>query len=269
MPQPHISRAVLGQVRVIPDYPNLTVLDLSCGDGEILTQLQAEGCRCRGTRYRPDDYILEHPAPPGTLQIDDQVDLLQPLPYDSASFDVVLLIEVLEHLERHDQILFEAARVLQPGGRLIFSTPNIQRLHSRWHFFLTGTHKLIRRPVGWDVPVDAWYSYHIRPVDFPTLHTQLYQAGFQIKQLVCTQWKLRHAPWLAIYPWLWLAAHWEFRTRHNMPSVQQRGRQDLRHWMVHPAMLASEQLLVLAQKCPPSQNTRPSPNPHSFPSQIP
>jgi SAM-dependent methyltransferase len=46
------------------------------------------------------------------------------LPFGSGSFDVVLLIAVLEHTREPWRILAEARRVLAPGGRAIMVVPN-------------------------------------------------------------------------------------------------------------------------------------------------
>ena len=47
------------------------------------------------------------------------------LPFNDASVDVVLLIEVIEHLTNPDFILIEVKRVLSKGGICIISTPNL------------------------------------------------------------------------------------------------------------------------------------------------
>ena len=46
------------------------------------------------------------------------------LPFASGSFDVVLLIAVLEHTREPWRLLAEARRVLTPGGRAIMVVPN-------------------------------------------------------------------------------------------------------------------------------------------------
>jgi SAM-dependent methyltransferase len=46
------------------------------------------------------------------------------LPFANGSFDVVLLIAVLEHTREPWRILAEARRVLRPGGRAIMVVPN-------------------------------------------------------------------------------------------------------------------------------------------------
>lgn len=50
------------------------------------------------------------------------------LPFGDAVFDVVVCSEVLEHVEDPRRVIGEAARVLVPGGLLLFSTPTRTRL---------------------------------------------------------------------------------------------------------------------------------------------
>lgn len=52
-----------------------------------------------------------------------------PFPYADASFDVVLFCEIIEHLLMNPlHALAEINRVLEPGGVLILTTPNVARL---------------------------------------------------------------------------------------------------------------------------------------------
>lgn len=249
MPQPFIADAIVRAAGRLPGYPHLDVLDLSCGRGELLSRLAKEGCRVRGSHYRPDDYKLKANEPLYTagFTIDAGIDLTQPLPYETASRDVVLLSEVVEHLPNWMPVVREAARVLRTGGHLILSTPNIHRLHSRLQFFFTGTHKLIRRRAGWDLQADDLYAYHINPVDFPLLHTVLYQEGLLVRALNFTRFKLQHAWMLALYPLLATFTWLELRKAIDS-DIQRAGARDLRRWMLRPAALASEQLLVVARK---------------------
>jgi len=247
VPQKHVFEAVLRAARRLPGYPKLRVLDLSAGRGEIAAALAGDGCDVRGTHFRADDYKLAEEPPPSGIAIDPDVDLTRPLPYGSAAFDLVILCEVAEHLPTYIPVIAEIGRVLAPSGHLILSTPNVARLHSRWHFFWTGTHKLIRRRVGWDLTPDDLYAYHITPVDFPLLHTLLRQAGLSVERLEVTRFKWKHAWLFLLYPFIWLSTRLETR-RHRSGSGHAAGEEDLFRWMTRPAMLGSEQLLLTARK---------------------
>lgn len=248
MLQPHLLDSVLRAIRRLAEQPGY-VLDLSCGDGQLLQRLHALGYHCHGTRYCEHDYIRvsDRPLSPD-IRLDNGIDLHQPLPYQEGQFDLVLMTEVLEHLRHHETIVAEVGRILRPGGIFLLTTPNIQRLHSRWQFLLTGTHKLIRRRVGWDLKSEDLYAYHTNPVSFPFMHTLLHQAGMQVEQLGWTRCKLKHIHWLTAYPLLWLATHLTLGGSPRDPAAYREGEQDLRRWMLHPAMLASEQLLVVARR---------------------
>lgn len=248
MPQRYLVPKVVQAVGRLPGAPRLSVVDLSCGRGEIIRLLAAGGFTVRGSRYRDDDYKLVGAEPmPESIPIDNGVDLTGPLPYGEATFDVVILCEVLEHLPSHVAALREASRILRPNGHLVITTPNLGRLHSRWHFFWTGTHKLIRRRVGWDVPPDELYAYHVNPVDLPLLHSLLYQNGLTIASLQMSKFKWKHAWLFLLYPLIWLATYAEIGRR-SSNDLQRRGEQDLLRWMLHPAALGSEQLFVIARK---------------------
>src|ERR1039457_5050830 len=163
MPQSFVVDAVVAAVKELAGFPRLRVLDLSCGEAEILNRLKSLGCEVQGTHYRADDYIVENRKGLANVPVVSGVDLHKPLPFEDASFQVVILSEVLEHLEWHGTVIREAGRVLKPGGHLLFTTPNIFRLHSRLQFFFTGKHKLIERRLGWDASYGDRSTRHIFP----------------------------------------------------------------------------------------------------------
>ena len=61
------------------------------------------------------------------------------LPFGSQSFDVVLLLDVLEHLSDRDKAIAECVRVLAPGGRVIMQVPFLYPLHDEPRDFVRYT----------------------------------------------------------------------------------------------------------------------------------
>lgn len=59
-----------------------------------------------------------------------QADLNRPLPLCSAAFDVVTVMDVIEHLSRVDSFVAEVYRVLKPGGYAVIATPNLAAWHN-------------------------------------------------------------------------------------------------------------------------------------------
>lgn len=67
------------------------------------------------------------------------------LPYDDDSFDLVVMIEVIEHVVEKEQMLREVRRVLRPAGKLLLTTPNPECWPLRIEAFAWGA---LRRVFG-------------------------------------------------------------------------------------------------------------------------
>ena len=107
--------------------PNDLVLDLGCGNGAHA--LVAARCVRRVVGVDYDRVALGVAADSsrrafrGNLRL-FAADLTGRLPFRDSSFDAVLFLDVIEHLEPRRRVLGEIARVLRPDGRLLVSAPN-------------------------------------------------------------------------------------------------------------------------------------------------
>ena len=72
---------------------------------------------------------VDHPDSPHALTSVDVLATAYEIPLPDRGFDTVLMSEVLEHLERPQDALSEAFRLLRPGGKLILTAPFIWALH--------------------------------------------------------------------------------------------------------------------------------------------
>jgi SAM-dependent methyltransferase len=58
------------------------------------------------------------------------------LPFEDASYDMVLSTQVLEHVQDPEKVCSEMARVLKPGGHLFLTTPQSSPIHNEpWNYF--------------------------------------------------------------------------------------------------------------------------------------
>jgi SAM-dependent methyltransferase len=63
------------------------------------------------------------------------------IPLPSGSFDAVLCTEVIEHVIDPMKVVFELARLLKPGGKLLLTSPLLSHLHMEpYHYYGGFTH---------------------------------------------------------------------------------------------------------------------------------
>jgi SAM-dependent methyltransferase len=120
--------------------PGKQVLDVGCRTG-ALTQYYAGGNDVVGVDVDRD--ALERARERlGIVTL--WADAEEGLPFDDASFDVVVMGELLEHLADPAAAVENVRRVLRPGGAFVGSVPNAFRLKSRLAYARG------RYPVDWD-----------------------------------------------------------------------------------------------------------------------
>jgi SAM-dependent methyltransferase len=88
--------------------------------------------------------------------LDLEADLAQPLPCAAASFDTIILSDVLEHVPTPEALWSEMARLLAPGGHLLLNTPFLYGVHEAPHDYARYTEYALRRfalQVGLEVPL--------------------------------------------------------------------------------------------------------------------
>lgn len=107
------------------DWQGNAVLDLGCAGGFMAEALALRGAHVTGIDPAADaiDAARAH-ARQGGLRIGYDVGVGEALPYESASFDAVVCVDVLEHVSDLNKVISEVARTLRPGGLFLFDTIN-------------------------------------------------------------------------------------------------------------------------------------------------
>lgn len=149
------------------------LLDVGCATGIFLDGMRRLGWQVQGVE----------PSQTAANYAHDRFDLpvfcgrLEDAGFPEASFDVVTLWDVLEHVHEPRQVLSEIGRVLRPGGLLVMSLPNPDSLEAR----LLGRYWL-----GWDLPRHlnlfrpALLRSHLARSGFAVEATRSFTAGYAV-----------------------------------------------------------------------------------------
>jgi SAM-dependent methyltransferase len=166
------------------DWPDLTekrILDVGAGDGALaqklalceaeVTALDFEPCNVPVSKVK----CVYHDLNQATL------------PFETASFDILVSTEVLEHLRAPFCVLTEMVRVLKPGGMFVLTIPNYWNVKYRIKYLLTGH---FQRPRLGNPSAKRGYlaglAPHINSITYPTLKAVLTWEG-------CDNFSLRAA----------------------------------------------------------------------------
>lgn len=149
------------------------ILDIGCGRGTL-------GHYLTGRKYIYGIDISENAISEAKkiLKRADCINLdQQDLPHDSAFFDIIISLDVIEHLFDPIHFLKETFRVLKPGGELILSTPNI--LHEELIKSLVHTRRFPKTS-GDSYPYDGG---HIHFFTYQDIYDLLMKAGMSYEPI--------------------------------------------------------------------------------------
>lgn len=152
------DRQSAAYARAVTQHARGNMLDLGCGDVPLYGAYR---------EFVTSTTTADWKDGPHSQHIDHYVDLSRDsLPFLNASFDTVVLTDVLEHLVFPDQLLAEMTRVLRPGGKLIIGVPFLYVVHEQPHDHHRYTEYRLR----------AFCEDH----DLDVLECRPYGAGFDV-----------------------------------------------------------------------------------------
>jgi len=169
-----------------------TVLDVACGTGVVAVTAARAGAKVRGLDLSP--VLVEHARRNATLaavEVEFREGDAEALPYEDASFDVV--VSQFGHMfaPRPEVAIAEMLRVLKPGGTIAFSTWPPEHFVGQM-FALVGKHappppgvapppqwgdpNVVRQRLG-DAVTDVFFDRGA--MTFPALSPQHYRKGVE------------------------------------------------------------------------------------------
>jgi 2-polyprenyl-3-methyl-5-hydroxy-6-metoxy-1,4-benzoquinol methylase len=137
------------------------ILDAGCGEGVLVEKYTGQGWSIVGVdKNYASEYVQE-----GSIT---------ELPFQDQSFDTVMALDVLEHLQYREQpqAISELLRVTRPGGIAIFSCPNLAHFTSRLKLMFRG--RLLRT---------ASANHHCGDRAMPEYRELFEKAGYEVLEI--------------------------------------------------------------------------------------
>lgn len=163
-----IAARLVSKKYLLPWVGDGEILDVGCGVGSALWRLRAFGWHVHGLEI--DDAAAEVGRRNG---LDIRTGTLEDTRYEDASFDVVRLSHVLEHVRSPLTVLRIVRRICKPDGRLWMAMPNV----ASWGFERFGA---------------CWFPLelprHLYQFSPATLRALCERAGFRVLEI-------RHRTW--------------------------------------------------------------------------
>lgn len=156
-----------------------TILDCGCGRGYYLKMLRhLGGARLAGIDIELPYLRKARRNTAGSRGILLSRAAIEALPFPEATFDAVILSEVLEHVEREADSLAEVRRVLKPGGLAIVTVP-----HAHYPFWWDPINRTLETLFGTHArrgPLAGIWSRHVRLYTPERLREVVRTAGLEV-----------------------------------------------------------------------------------------
>jgi 2-polyprenyl-3-methyl-5-hydroxy-6-metoxy-1,4-benzoquinol methylase len=235
-----IYDAVVRRISALGLPANAKVLDAPCGDGEVAILLAKEGLEVSGVD------IVDELTDGARVVLGERfriADLTAKLPWPGASFDLVVSIEGIEHLENPFAFVREMHRLCRPGGIFILSTPNTISIRSRVRFLGSGFYLSDPRPLDESSPHPL---HHLGLRTFSELRYILQTSGFHILDVEPTHVKQVSYAYAFLAPWIWIYTLIAFRKERN-PNQRARNK-EIRRAQASRALLFGENIMVVSRR---------------------
>ena len=112
-------------IRAERPFAGLAVLDVGCGGGLLCEPMARLGAQVTGIDAAAESIgVARAHAVAMGLSIDYRAAAAADLAHTGEAFDVVLSMEVVEHVAERDAFVADCARLVRPGGLMVLATLN-------------------------------------------------------------------------------------------------------------------------------------------------
>jgi SAM-dependent methyltransferase len=169
--------------KILRSEPRGKILDVPAGEGALAVRLKNAGFEVFCCDLYPQIFKLED------VEI-RRGNLDSSLPYEDKSFDFIVCVEGLEHIENPANAIREFARLLRENGMLIVSVPNILNIEERLKWLFNGYTSHFK-PLSSEALADIKQEFgemeeialHVNPIGYSEVRFLLEKNGFELKKI--------------------------------------------------------------------------------------
>lgn len=148
------------------------VLDLGCGDGELLRRLLDKGCTGTGVEIEPDDVLKAIRSGVSVIELDLDHELGE---FADDSYDVVILSRTLQAVHKPTEVLAQIRRI---AIHAIVSMPNFALWRNRLRLARG------RMPISKDLPFNWFDTPNLHYTSIKDLEPVFQTMGFKIDRRI-------------------------------------------------------------------------------------
>ncbi|HHT9110002.1 MAG TPA: class I SAM-dependent methyltransferase [Candidatus Brocadiaceae bacterium] len=181
-PNSGINYFVSKYLKKMSNLKGKVVVDIPAGDGRASFVIKNMGGVVKAFDLYPELFVVKETTCA-------YADLMEPLPIDDKSIDLVICQEGIEHLQDQIKFFVEFNRILKENGLLIITCPSISHFRARLSYFFIENYLWNKMPYS---EIDAIrysnsqcnkiYYGHIFLAGIQKLRTLGAIAGFKIKE---------------------------------------------------------------------------------------
>jgi methionine biosynthesis protein MetW len=153
--------------------PQASVLDLGCGDGDLLAKLKKEKNISKAQGIEIDEQAIYKCVARGLSVFHGDIDTGLP-EYDVNTFDYVILNQTFQQVKKPDTVIEEALRV---GREVIISFPNFAHISARYQLAIRG-----RAPITRSLPYEWFNSPNIHFLSIADFTSYCKNRSIRIKK---------------------------------------------------------------------------------------
>lgn len=158
-----------------PGGKKLRALDFGCGEGALSQRLFDAGWEVVSSDIDSASFKAAGPVF-RKVDINDRAAVEKFLAEFPGGFDLILAVEVIEHVKNPWDFMASIRRVCSPHTHLIVTTPNISSWWARFMFLVTGD--------LWGFSEESWNDPgHINPVSEVEMRGIFRESGFECRDV--------------------------------------------------------------------------------------